>query len=712
MLVNQYNKPAEMPAMSTYAPVDFQTLIQLGRVQQDVLDKAYENLNSNIKNWAEFQSLSDVDMQNFYDLTMGSNGIGRMIEEASLNPELMKDAQWRAGLQGAINSLDYQKLATLRRGAKSLDMRQAAIQDLVAKGLYKPSWDVYQDKSGQLQQYDATNWDTLNQGVLDQLSPIAYKSIRDMIDPYVKGLKERFYQGAVDPISGKKLPFTKGYMAITQQDIDEILDPRAVNELINTPEGSMWYRDIANQVRQVNPNATEEDIYQAFRQNLYNDARYKLTSKPMEDEYAIEMAKLTQEYKYKAGLASMNGGASLNFNDYARRQHNEFMHQVVNYAKYSTADPDKKANAKFSETQTNASAAIQKLMSTCYENAEFKKIFDQIVKTAMQQGSTPEDAQIEAARYAFNNSKTIDPQLAAEFNKQLNLGLQSQAEEKDYAISAFVRDAMNDAFGSNPGSNPFNQVQIELDGDDYMYGDAKMRQAFAAGVEAITTKTAGQTASEFENQLFNKDKQESGIGYKINPKSLLSPRQFLGTFNQLRTWSQEAAEAQGAKADGYFGILDTQTLLDRGTWGDDDFSIEERLAKGDFGDVCVKGVTGYMDHSGERLFKVDVAVPIKSIDDAYNFALGRWGVTSTLTDLGYTITSGDKAHEDTRWEDGYITVEMVLPESNNTFDTTIGNKRYSNNIGDTASMKEARSGANDAQVVALFGWKPGDQFTN
>ena len=103
---------------------------------------------------------------------------------------------------------------------------------------------MYYDRAGNIIPFDASNYDTLRDGILDQLSPIQYKSMRDIISPYVDDLKPTFIEGNVNPLTGGRLPFTKGYMAITPEHLTNILD-RNINEILRTPQGQMWYRDIA-----------------------------------------------------------------------------------------------------------------------------------------------------------------------------------------------------------------------------------------------------------------------------------------------------------------------------------------------------------------------------------------------------------------------------------------------------------------------------------
>ena len=52
------------------------------------------------------------------------------------------------------------------------------------------------------------------------------------------------------------MPYTN-WMAVTDNEINKALQARYM-DIVNTPQGQMWYRDIASQVLQANPDATAE----------------------------------------------------------------------------------------------------------------------------------------------------------------------------------------------------------------------------------------------------------------------------------------------------------------------------------------------------------------------------------------------------------------------------------------------------------------------
>nr|DAX15093.1 MAG TPA: hypothetical protein [Bacteriophage sp.] len=84
-------------------------------------------------------------------------------------------------------------------------------------------------------------------------------------------------------------------MAVTEKDIRDIINSR-YNDIISTPQGRMWFRDIANNVLSVNPNATSVDIDNAFSRALVDASRQYIHSKPIQDRLGFEMWKYNQEH--------------------------------------------------------------------------------------------------------------------------------------------------------------------------------------------------------------------------------------------------------------------------------------------------------------------------------------------------------------------------------------------------------------------------------
>lgn len=276
MTVNRFYKPTEIGYIDTYVPINFDQLYKIGVTQKAAVDEARKELAAQQKTWAEFQSLSDIDTQRWGDLTYNNPVIRKYVERAAADPDAMKDAAFRAGLQQAINNLDYGKMSMLKQSAKMLEAREVNKAKLIAENRYA-SW---------MDDVNIANWDTLGKGIMTELSPIAYKSLQELGEPYTKDLKVRYYGGNQDPVSGQKRAWTNGWMAITPEDIARSLN---YEQIINSPQGAAWRERYAR----MNPNLTDDQIDNLLFNHLVQHQYDKITTSPIDDKLGFEQWKHT-----------------------------------------------------------------------------------------------------------------------------------------------------------------------------------------------------------------------------------------------------------------------------------------------------------------------------------------------------------------------------------------------------------------------------------
>ena len=180
MQANRYDRAAEAPILNTYVPINFGELYRIGAAQKEAVDQAAKDLTNTITTFGEFQSPSAVDTENYYRNSIGK--FSDLIQEASTNPDAMKDANFRSRLQQRINNIDYGYLSRLKQSREGMLARQKANQQLMLSGKYNPLWhDV-----------DFTNYDTAQDDIFNDISPLAYKSEVDLVEPYVDNLKASF----------------------------------------------------------------------------------------------------------------------------------------------------------------------------------------------------------------------------------------------------------------------------------------------------------------------------------------------------------------------------------------------------------------------------------------------------------------------------------------------------------------------------------------
>ena len=213
MAINRYDTPAEAKFINTYVPIPFEQLYTLGKEAKNSVDAALAETDAALAKWSEFQSPSAVDTNTWYNETVGR--ANPIIEEMSANPDMIKSAEGRAKLQSAIRNVDRAKLSTLLQSRENLVSRQKMNQELMARGMYNPEWH----------NVDFLNYDTTKSGTFNDVSPLAYKSIQDLTEPYYKGIQDSFLQ-------------TKGgydYTGVTPEMIANIADTN-FSGIVNTPE--------------------------------------------------------------------------------------------------------------------------------------------------------------------------------------------------------------------------------------------------------------------------------------------------------------------------------------------------------------------------------------------------------------------------------------------------------------------------------------------
>ena len=283
MAINRFSTPVESEYISQYVPIPFEQLYALGKEYNERFDKNVQRVSDYIKESRQFDSPIKKDVEDYYNIAMNPQ-IKDLIESASNNPDIMKTQGFRKQLDAAINAVDYSSLRKLQSSANNAYEYLKAAKQLAAKGQYNKNWDLV----------DFNTYSTLDSDkIFDEVSPIQYQTLQEIINPYVENIQETFYEN-VDPNSGARMPFTN-WMAVTENDIRNILNSR-YSDIINTPQGQMWYRDIAKNVLTVNPNATATDIDNAFTSALVDASRQYIRSKPIQNKLGFDMWKYNQEH--------------------------------------------------------------------------------------------------------------------------------------------------------------------------------------------------------------------------------------------------------------------------------------------------------------------------------------------------------------------------------------------------------------------------------
>lgn len=270
MSANMYDQAAEAQFMNTYVPINFGELYRIGAAQKEEMNRAADQFTTQLQKFGEFRSPSAVDTKRYYDLTINRDDFQQAINQMVSNPDYLKDAANRSQLQSLINSVDYSTLGNLKQSRDALLQRQEVDQKLMLENRYNPFWhDV-----------DYNNYDTVGSGkVFDDLSPLPYMSVRELVEPYVNNLKGEF------------LGANKGFLwkGVTDEMTDDQLRQN-MSSIQNTPQYDKYIEMYQKQgltkeqaVEQLN-----KEIFTAGREFTWNDAD--------RDPYAIESMRLQAKY--------------------------------------------------------------------------------------------------------------------------------------------------------------------------------------------------------------------------------------------------------------------------------------------------------------------------------------------------------------------------------------------------------------------------------
>lgn len=277
MQANRYDRAAEAPIMNTYVPINFGELYRIGKEQGDIVKKQAEQMTETIRKFGEFTSISDLDVKDYYDSSLGK--LQGLINEAAANPDKLKDASFRSAFQLGLNGIDYNHLAGLRKSAENMDTREKAKAALRSQGLYADWFDdpMYTDLS---------NWSTRNQGIMTNISPDKYKSMEELGREYVKDLKPTFYKGKA-PNSGTVMPFYN-WMAISRSDVKRAINDHA-DDILSTTAGQRHFDRFVKMYQNLNPDASYQEMRDSFIDALTTEQSDKMIETPIIDQASLSM---------------------------------------------------------------------------------------------------------------------------------------------------------------------------------------------------------------------------------------------------------------------------------------------------------------------------------------------------------------------------------------------------------------------------------------
>ena len=361
MAANMYDQAAQAQFINTYVPINFGELYRIGAAQKAAVDEAAQQFGTQLQKFGEFQSPSQIDTQRYYDLTIGRQDFQNAINQMVSNPDALKDAAFRSQLQSMINSVDYGTLSNLRSSRDAMLKRQEVNQKLMLENRFNPLWhDV-----------DFANYDTVNSKIFDDITPLPYMSVRELVEPYVNNLKGEFL--------GAKNGFL--WNGVTDEMTDAQIQ-KNLSSIQNTPQYQKYLETY--QKMGLNP----EQAQQQLLNEIYTAGREYTWNKADRDPMAIENMRLQRKYASAANTANNLLNLTRVLESDATRNH------LLKFTNLTPQEVDAFAEQGFKALSPEKQQEVLNLKNPGYVESKMKNYYDQVLKDTRRR-STAENAVID-----------------------------------------------------------------------------------------------------------------------------------------------------------------------------------------------------------------------------------------------------------------------------------------------------------------------------
>lgn len=361
MAANMYDQAAQAQFINTYVPINFGELYRIGAAQKAAIDEAAQQFGTQLQKFGEFQSPSQIDTQRYYDLTIGRQDFQNAINQMVSSPDALKDAAFRSQLQSMINSVDYGTLSNLRSSRDAMLKRQEVNQKLMLENRFNPLWhDV-----------DFANYDTVNSKIFDDITPLPYMSVRELVEPYVNNLKGEFL--------GAKNGFL--WNGVTDEMTDAQLQ-KNLSSIQNTPQYQKYLETY--QKMGLNP----EQAQQQLLNEIYTAGREYTWNKADRDPMAIENMRLQRKYASAANTANNLLNLTRVLESDATRNH------LLKFTNLTPQEVDAFAEQGFKALSPEKQQEVLNLKNPGYVESKMKNYYDQVLKDTRRR-STAENAVID-----------------------------------------------------------------------------------------------------------------------------------------------------------------------------------------------------------------------------------------------------------------------------------------------------------------------------
>lgn len=655
-MANRFDKPVESQYVSQYVPIPFEQLYRIGKEYNDRVDKAEKTLSDNIKQWGEFQSKSQKDMESWYGLTKGV--VEPLVQRMAQNPDLIKTREGQSAINQLINNIDYASLNKLKQSAEAFKQRDAAISQLIRTGQYNPIWH----------DLDVSHYDTIGKNqVFNETDPLPYISINDLVRPYVDNLKPSYLrQEGIWDVRG-----------VSRDTTDEMVRQNW-SSIFNTPQAQK-HIDVLMSMGMDRQQAESE-----FQRQVYNRAAEAAYEDKQVNPYVLAQIKAN-------GGKNKPNGYTLGQEDILAKDFSDKRQNIISSVLTDSNGNPSAISQKYSELFKKNAEEINEIVSLIQQdNKDFNKALNDSIAALHDRNITGNNAVALALQTAISLTKdTIDPLLLNRLNTLNAQSNQIANDMTDEAYGEYYSRAFNTILGKPINENPFSSLKRET-GNGSFFNDTKGQHMWSMALLDTMQEISSSTESEINKELFKSETPKNEKGFLISPNMMLSPKNFI--FNSNRHLQKLAKDidfdVNGTKLDRHSGMIHD---------GDSNLSLEERVANGDFGKVRVQRIIGYVDTPENRNYVAEVSLPIDEDDSVLGNKMTAWwrwdDIEGAIEDAGYTVIPREDGGKD-------LILTMIIPETNKSVDKRRRNATYQKQYGVT-DTKQIQSELDDNALTNL-----------
>lgn len=687
---NRYDEAAPVRYVSQYVPIPFQELVTLGKYYADERKQFEKDVSDTIKKFGEFSSTSDIDVANYRKESIGK--FASLLDEAAMNPNVLKDAAWRSKVLSRINDIDYNQLSRYKKSAENFDIRQKAVAELKAKGLYQEWYDDPEYR-------DLSKWDTKNQGIMGSLAPDKYTTLEELGSTFTKDLKPTFYKGK-SPNTGQSMPYYN-WMAISASDIRRQFEEHNL-DLLSTSAGMKHYNRVRQMLKQQDPNISEQQVMDSFIEALVREQSDKLIETPVLDSAALQLsvANIAAETKRQTSGSGKGKGNDLPY-IFPTKVSNDQQRQIAERArKIEQKNPNlsqqiNSDNNKWTQDLVNFYNDISK-------DTDMTRIMQQFSKDLQNAGLAESLDSIQddpAALTAYiNGIMQYIPErdikyndIRVRYNELMNKLASNAYDHNNLTSSALITDTLaskvasgNKMYEKNPWLSVFEQTS-----------NAQLNAIDSAALSVMETN-------------LNTPEQQIIIKALFGDKGIVSyddlDRNANSSYNWiLKNYPEQASLIQQAKNQtNYTKEGSPVTTITGGAFNrninvsaDEAYSIRDKVASGLYGNaevVSVDGLSPVLTPEGESdqySFRLTVRVPLekisKDIADKYN----TWYDNSVIDNNTIREDTGLYTDADVTSGREYVYVPIFINKHLNSNTKGYMDALYRKSVNATSALKKA-----------------------